>query len=159
MMKSLFRYISAFLLAVVMSVSCTGITDDNVILQLAKAPYRLIIEGKVYDKQTSAPLDGVDVRLDSYSFYDLEYSRPLGTTRVVTREDGRFEIVWTESVKHVVYTLTVTADDRGGVEYEPMTMAVIVTSTSPSYDKSSNTYRISVEDIYLDSFATKLLFK
>lgn len=115
-------------------------------------PYGLVIAGSVFDAESLSPISGLDVLLYTYSISDTQFSKPSGSPEVACTDDGgRFmlsmEVSWTD----VIYRLQAGGTDSSGKTWKQAMMEINVLSGSPSYDSSSNTYRITLSPLYLEA--------
>lgn len=105
-------------------------------------PLEITVSGGVFDKDSGLPLEGMNVTLEAFSEGDLSQLIPISSETVPTQSDGSFSF----STSVLSSNLRLISS---GKEYRPSEIRLVLSSNSPSYDESRNSYMVDNQNFYM----------
>lgn len=105
-------------------------------------PLEITVSGGVFDKDSGLPLEGMNVTLEAFSEGDLSQLIPISSETVPTQSDGSFSF----STSVLSSNLRLISS---GKDYRPSEIRLVLSSNSPSYDESRNSYMVDNQNFYM----------
>lgn len=151
-MKNRILYIFFLFVTTVFAVRCAvGLSES--ILDSDGHENLLLVGGSVYSKEEpDKPIMGIKIVLSSYLKYDPVNEGPIESMIVYSTSDGMFRFQWPNFSDKYIYMLEaedVDGQENGG-EYKSDRIEINLLKDSPSYDKSTSTYKVEGNFFYLE---------
>lgn len=105
-------------------------------------PLEITVSGGVFDMDSGLPLEGMNVTLEAFSGGDLAQLIPISSETVTTQHDGTYSF----STSVLSSNLRLISS---GKDYRPSEIKLVLSSNSPSYNESRNSYTVDNQNFYM----------
>lgn len=120
----------------------TSCMKDNEIGMNFSYPLEISVSGGVFDKDSGLPLEGMNVTLEAFSGGDMAQRIPISSETVLTQWDGTYSF----STSVLSSNLRLISS---GKDYRPSEIKLVLSSNSPSYNDSRNSYTVDNQNFYM----------